>query len=92
MKVVFSQTMDTGVAPSLVFNPDVAGGGSPTLVNGSGIWSTTTATNDTYTVIFDVADWNVELQDITVDVAAPRASRESARRTTRPRWSLASTR
>ena len=66
--VVFDEMMATGTTPSLVFVPDVVGGGTPTLSNGSGSWSTTTHTDDTFTMTYDVADRNIDIDSVTIDV------------------------
>ncbi len=70
--VVFDETMDTGTVPNLVFAPDVAAGGTPTLSSGSGAWSTTTHTNDTFAMTYDVADRNVDVDSVTVDVTGAK--------------------
>ncbi len=57
----FSETMDSSVAPTLVFGNDV----SASIVNGSGIWSNGDAT---YTVTYDVVDVGIDLVNISVDV------------------------
>lgn len=60
--VDFSETMDCGAFPNLLFDPDVA---STLIWNAeqSG-WSD----GDTYVAKFDVADADAELEDITIDV------------------------
>ncbi len=47
-KLVFSESMDTGIAPNVTYDPAGAAGAQPASLNGA--WSTTTFTNDTYTV------------------------------------------
>jgi len=66
--VEFDETMGTGTTPTLVFSPDVVGGGTPTLSNGDGVWSTTTVANDTFTMTYDVADQGVDHDSVTIDV------------------------
>ena len=66
--VVFDETMDSGVTPALVFAPNVVGGATPTLSNGDGGWSMTTVTHDTFTTTYDVADQNVDVDSVTIDV------------------------
>ena len=65
---VFDEAMNTGTILTLVFSPDVTSGGSPTLSNGSGAWSTTTHTDDTFTMTYDVADRNVDVNSVMIDV------------------------
>ena len=66
--IVFNETMDVGVMPTIAFSPDVTGGGTPTLSNPSGVWSTSVAANDTYTVTYDVVDQGVDMDSVTIDV------------------------
>jgi hypothetical protein len=67
--VLFSETMNAAIAPTLLFgNATVAGGPPPTLENPVGSWSSTNVPNDTFTAVYDVADLNVEIADITIDV------------------------
>ena len=69
--VVFSEDMLTdGTAdPALVFNPNVAGGGAPTLINESGSWNGTT---DTYTFTYDLEDNKQDEDSVTVGVTGAR--------------------
>ncbi len=71
VSVVFSETMDTNFTPSLLFSPTiVASGAVPTLIPAStGTWSTTNVDSDTWIQGYEVADRNVEIEDITIDVA-----------------------
>ena len=55
----FDETMNNSVAPTLTFTPDV----SSTLTFTGGIWS---AGDTVYTATYDVADANVEINDIDV--------------------------
>jgi len=66
--IVFNETMDVGVVPALAFSPDVTDGETPTLSNPAGVWSTSVATNDTYTVTYDVLDQGVDIDSVTIDV------------------------
>jgi LPXTG-site transpeptidase (sortase) family protein len=66
---VFDETMDASTTPVLTFAPGVTAGGTPTLSNGSGAWSTTTLTDDTFTMTYDVADRNIDIDSVTVDVS-----------------------
>jgi Ca2+-binding RTX toxin-like protein len=62
--VEFNQAMDSAVAPTLTFSPDVVAGGSLTFSGGA--WST----GDTvYTATYDMANLNVSLTDIAIDVS-----------------------
>ena len=70
--VVFNETMDTGTTPTLVYAPDVASGGTATITNGSGAWSDTNTTNDTYTVTYDVDDHDVDEDSVTIDVTGAK--------------------
>ena len=72
VEVVFDETMDTGTTPALTVAPDVTAGGTPTLSNGSGAWSTTTDTDDTFTMTYDVADRNADIDSVTVDVGGAK--------------------
>lgn len=65
--VVYSETMDTGIRPTLSFSPDVAG----TLSFADGVWSMTSVADDTFTATYDVADADVTVAgvDIAVDGA-----------------------
>jgi hypothetical protein len=59
--VDFDEAMDTGVAPTLVFNPGVA----PTLTlnGGQSGW----IDNDIYVAKYDVADASVDIDSVTID-------------------------
>ncbi len=71
--VVFSETMQTTTAPSLVFTPTIASGTSPTLTAPSaGTWSQTHLPNDTWTVDYQVVDRNVEIATVRVGVTGAR--------------------
>jgi hypothetical protein len=59
--VVFSETMDDAVAPTITFDPTV----DSTLDFASGAWS---VSDTTYTATYDVADGNVKVDDIDIDV------------------------
>ncbi|MEW5825940.1 MAG: hypothetical protein AB1778_03840 [Candidatus Bipolaricaulota bacterium] len=60
--VDFSEAMNTGIAPTVSFSPVVA----PTLtLDGTSGW----ADADTYVARYDVADGNVDVNDVAVDVA-----------------------
>lgn len=59
--VVFDQAMNAGVAPTLTFAPTVAS----TLTLTGGVWS---VGNTVYTASYNVADANVEVSNVTVDV------------------------
>jgi hypothetical protein len=63
--VTFSEVMDTASVPTLTFAPSVAS----TLSNVNGAWS---LANTVYTATYDVADANVKLDDITVDVTGAK--------------------
>ena len=67
VSVVFDETMDTGTTPGLDFSPDVVGG-VPTLSPGTGSWSQTTVSNDTYSMTYDVSDQAVDEDSVTIDV------------------------
>src|SRR5262249_15476025 len=62
--VVFDQAMTTdhSADPTLTFNPAVA---STLTLAGPGVWS---AGGTTYTATYNVADANVNLADVTIDV------------------------
>ena len=66
--VLFDESMDTGVAPVLGYDPDH----QRTLTSPSGIWSQTTLANDTYTVTYDVTDQEVEIANIEIDITNAR--------------------
>jgi len=51
--LTFSETMDTGTAPTVTYDPEGAATGAEPCTGGT--WSTTTNTNDTYTVTNDNA-------------------------------------
>ena len=61
MTVVFDQAMDTGVDPTLTFGTDVAG----TLTFTGGVVE---RGDTTYTATYNVADANVDMADVTIDV------------------------
>ena len=65
--VAFSEGMNTdgSADPTLVFSPDVEGGGLPTLISGSGNWG---GADDIYAVTFDLQDCNVDVDSITIDI------------------------
>lgn len=67
---IFSETMETGTLPVLTFAPDVTAGGTPTISSGSGAWSQTTVVNDTYTVTYDAADLNEDINSVTIDITS----------------------
>jgi len=67
--VVFNETMNVGVVPTLAFNPAVTDGETPTLSNPSGVWSTSLAPNDTYMVTYDVVDRSIDIDSVSIDVA-----------------------
>jgi len=59
--VNFSETMDTGIDPTLSFSPDHEG----TLTGGTSSWTD----SDTFTMTYTVADTDTDVDDIQVDVA-----------------------
>ncbi|XIA62915.1 beta strand repeat-containing protein [Bradyrhizobium sp. TZ2] len=59
--MTFSEAMNAGATPTLVFGSSVAG----SLAFASGVWSNG---NTVYTATYDVADANVNLSNITIDV------------------------
>ena len=61
--VLFSEAMNTGVAPTIAFTPAVAS----TLTFASGAWS---VGNTTYTATYNVADANVTVYDVDIGVSA----------------------
>src|SRR6185436_6179812 len=63
--VVFDQAMDTGVAPTLTFAPSVAS----TLSFSGGSWS---GDGLTYTATYDVADANLDVSGVTIDVTGAK--------------------
>ena len=69
--VVFDQAMNTGVDPTLTFGPDV----SSTLTFAGGSWS---AGGTTYTATYNVADANVNLATVTVDVTGAQDANGNA--------------
>jgi len=67
--VIYNETMDAGVLPTLTFSPSaVAGGAAPTLSNPSAVWYATEVPGDTITVTYDVADRNVNIPDVSISV------------------------
>jgi len=67
LAVTFSETMNTTTAADLVFDTDVS---DILIAQGAGQWSTTSATNDTYTVTYDIADQRMNIADIGVSFDA----------------------
>ncbi|MCH5372777.1 MAG: Ig-like domain-containing protein, partial [Planctomycetes bacterium] len=71
--VVFSESMNTAVSPSLAFTPVVAGAAGSTLINpSSGSWSATNVANDTYTIGYEVADRNVDVTSVKIGVTGAK--------------------
>ena len=66
--VRFDESMDTAVAPTLEFDPDVTSGASITLIAGSTGWSQTTVADDTYTIEYLMRDADVDEDAVLVDV------------------------
>jgi hypothetical protein len=67
--VVFNETMDTGILPTLAYSPlAVAGGQTPTLSNPAAVWYATAVSDDTITITYDVADRNLNASDISISV------------------------
>jgi hypothetical protein len=63
--VLFSESMNTGVTPTVSFSNPAA----PDLTIGAGgSWSITAVPNDTYREVFNFADNNVNTQDVDIDV------------------------
>ena len=60
--VDFSETMNTGVAPAVSFSPAVA---STLALDATSGWTD----SDTYVARYDVADGNVDVNDVAVDVS-----------------------
>ena len=58
----FSEAMNTGVAPTVSFNPSVA---TTLTLDGTSGWSD----SNTYVARYDVADANVDVDDVSVDVS-----------------------
>jgi len=56
---------ELGVMPSIVFDPDVAAAGTPTLSLASADWDDMT---NGYSVTYDVADQGVDFDSVTIDV------------------------
>ena len=69
--VVFSEDMDTSVSPTLTFDPSV----STTLTFVSGSWNSTTKT---YTATYDVADADVDVNSVTIDVTGAKDANGNA--------------
>lgn len=68
--VVFSETMNTSVLPTLAFSVTaVAGGTTPTLTNPSAVWYATAVEDDTVTVTYDVADRDLNASNISITVS-----------------------
>jgi len=69
--VRFSEAMTTdgSTDPALTFDPDLIGGGAPTLIRTSGSWNGTT---DEYTATFDVVDRGLDIETVTIEVAGAR--------------------
>jgi len=69
IQIVFTETMNTSIAPTVTYDPTGIIGPQPCTLNG--VWSTTTSTNDTYTV-FNTNDITVDTGDgpATVTVTA----------------------
>lgn len=68
--VVFNETMDTSVLPTLGFSVTaVAGGTTPTLTNPSPVWYATAVTDDTVTVTYDVVDRDLSASNIALTVS-----------------------
>ena len=71
--LVFNETMTRTASPSVEFIPNVAGGAAPTLTNPSaGTWSRRSRPDDTFTVVYDVSDNDVDVRDIAIDVAGAK--------------------
>ncbi len=71
--VVFNETMDTAILPTLVYgHPAVAGGLTPTLSNPAFAWSTTATAHDTLSVTYDVADHELGAAGITIGVTGAK--------------------
>ena len=66
--VVFDDTMDTAVTPTIRFDPDVTAGATPTLVASSSSWSMTHRPDDTFNMLYADQDANVDLDSVSVDV------------------------
>ncbi len=69
---VFSETMNTGVAPAFSFNPNLTNGGSPLLSFSSGSWTTTTLTNDTYIASYNLNASHALESSVAVSVSGAR--------------------
>ena len=70
--VTFSEAMDTSAAPTLTFAPDVA---STLTQTGAGVWS---VGNTVYTASYNVADANVVVNGVTVDVTGAQDANGNA--------------
>jgi hypothetical protein len=71
--VVFNETMDTSVTPSLVFTPNVAGVvGGTLLLPSVPQWTSTYTADDTLTVYYQVADQNVHVDEVRIGVTGAR--------------------
>ncbi|MBI1310044.1 hypothetical protein GC176_01965 [bacterium] len=65
VSVFYSEAMDPGTDPMIAFDPAV----DSTLSFASGAWS---ASDTTYTATYDVADANVDVEDIDISVSGAR--------------------
>ncbi|MEM7550525.1 MAG: T9SS type A sorting domain-containing protein [Bacteroidota bacterium] len=65
--IQFNDVMDGTLIPNLSF-PTAGENASGLLINPSGVFSTTTLTNDTYTITFEVFDNDIDIDNIDIQV------------------------
>lgn len=70
LTLTYDESMNPLVPPVLTYSsPLVAGGATPALFNPSVAWSATRAPNDTVTIRYSVADTDLELAGIALNIA-----------------------
>jgi hypothetical protein len=71
--VIFDESMDTSVTPSVTFTPNVAGVSGATLVGPATMqWSSTYTMHDTFLIAFQVNDQNVQVNNVSIGVTGGR--------------------